>query len=252
MQLKLLQDQFSDFLRDEKNQSITNFVQGDWLEPHERLSIYRNNFRLSLIEGLAANFPVVVELVDRAFFEPIAWNYIKEHPPEEPSLFSYGKDFPKFLAKLEALQSYPFIPEIAQFEYLRNKVANGSEEMPSNLDLSRCAVGELMARQWVPVSHFAWMAAHYPIIPIWQAHKLDKGELENLQITFQPNWLILYRVDDQVMYASIGEAEYRFLENIQAAGRLEGAVQAALDSNKDFDLVKWLGLLLERKLLRPM
>ena len=65
-----------------------------------RLGIYVNHFRVTLIDALAATFPIVQQLVGDPFFRAAARRYVREVPPAHPCLFEYGGDFPPFLERL--------------------------------------------------------------------------------------------------------------------------------------------------------
>src|SRR5258707_1068640 len=75
----------------------------------QRLSIYRNNTQAGLVDPLAANFPVVRQLVGEAFFARMAGDFILAHPPARPELLLYGQEFPAFIANYPAAASVPYL-----------------------------------------------------------------------------------------------------------------------------------------------
>mgnify|MGYP000103159968 CR=1 FL=1 len=79
-------------------------VRGDGLAPSERLEIYANHFRLSLVEALATTFPVVRTLLGEGCFAQCAGLFVRRHPPRSPCLFAYGARLPAYLAAQPQLE----------------------------------------------------------------------------------------------------------------------------------------------------
>lgn len=82
-----------------------------------RLGIYINHFRVTLIDALAAAFPVVRQLVGEPFFDAAARRYVRENPPVDPCLVAYGDGFPGFLARLPEAASLPYLSGVARLEW---------------------------------------------------------------------------------------------------------------------------------------
>ena len=60
------------------------------VDPRSRLAVHRNNVVGGLVEVLAANFPVVQQLVGAAFFRAMAAAYVRQWPPRSCLLSHYG------------------------------------------------------------------------------------------------------------------------------------------------------------------
>lgn len=248
--LKSLQDQMTAFLQDRQQAEIANAIKSDWLEPQLRLNIYRNNFRLSLLEALKANFPVTVELLDVSFFEPVALNYIEHFPPTQPSLFVYGVDFASYLKNLPILEAYPFVAEMAAFEYCVNKVSHARFYPPPHALIPE-EIQSFIAMPWSIQPLLAWMSASFDILTIWEAHKIQRQRLSGLKIEPGEYFFILYRAEDRLFYAPVNAGEYAFLENLAASASLDQAVEAGLVADASFDFQKLFGLLIGRQLVYP-
>lgn len=109
------------------------------LSAHERLGIYARGYVLRLLECMRADFPALRGLVGEEVFDAFAEAYIISRPPDSPSLYNLGADFPRFLeetrpkdsrlgAGLERMLELP--PELARLERARAEVtrARGNEE----------------------------------------------------------------------------------------------------------------------------
>lgn len=82
----------------------------------QRFAIYRNNVAVSLMEALAAKFPVVAALVGAEFFRAMARVFVAAHPPKGPILAEYGAEFPDFIAAFPPAGGLPYLADTARLE----------------------------------------------------------------------------------------------------------------------------------------
>lgn len=253
MQLRDLQRQFSHALKEGALPSaLEQKIETSAFSPEEKISIYRNNFRLSLTEALAVNFPVTLELVDRRFFEPVAWDYIRRHPPTQPSLFAYGEHFGEFLAELPSLSAYPYIPEVARFEFLLNKAGQDEGRPSPDLSPPKGDAMLLAEARWQARSSLLLFRSPYPVVAIWEAHRFKRDLLEKLEIAPAAERILIFRHDGSVRTRSLTEAAFTFLEILLRTGNMQEALPAALAIDPHFPLAEQLEYLLARKLIYPL
>ena len=81
-----------------------------------RYDVYRNNVTVSLIDALAAIYPVVQRITGIDFFRAMARFHVRATPPTSPLLFDYGRDFPSFIASYEYAHAMPWLPDTARIE----------------------------------------------------------------------------------------------------------------------------------------
>jgi hypothetical protein len=109
------------------------------LSARERLDIYARGYVLRLLECMRADFPALRGLVGEEVFDAFARAYIISRPPDSPSLYDLGADFPRFLEETRPKNSPPeagfdqmleLPPELARLERARAEVtrARGTEE----------------------------------------------------------------------------------------------------------------------------
>jgi hypothetical protein len=79
------------------------------LAPSRRLQLYRNNHFATLIEALAAVYPVVLRLVGEPFFRQTARGYVASHPSRCGDIHGYGDNFGDFLDGLPQAADYPYL-----------------------------------------------------------------------------------------------------------------------------------------------
>jgi len=92
--------------------------------PEQLISIYRNNFVISLRELLEQLFPITQALVGNDYFTQASRQFIQSCPLIQPHLNQYGGDFVGFLEELKALEKMPFVVQMAQLEWHLDRISH--------------------------------------------------------------------------------------------------------------------------------
>jgi hypothetical protein len=77
-----LQRAFATSMLHEEDDAVCGAVVDDGFAAAERLRIYRNTCRSTLIEALRMTYPALDRLVGRDFFDMAAARYAGTHPPQ--------------------------------------------------------------------------------------------------------------------------------------------------------------------------
>src|SRR5687768_3378885 len=94
--------------------TVSERIVEDGISATGRLDVYRHHVLTSLTNVLASIYPVIVRLVDRRFFDYVADQFIRGHPPAGPCLFEYGADFAQFLTTVPACAHLDYLPDVAR------------------------------------------------------------------------------------------------------------------------------------------
>jgi len=93
----------------------------------QRLKIYKELVKNSFDSLFTSIYPHTYKLIKKDWTN-IYKKYLKECPPDSPMLNRVAKKLPKFLSKqTDVLKKYPFISELAQFEWLEVEVYEREE-----------------------------------------------------------------------------------------------------------------------------
>ena len=128
----------------------------------KRFDVYRNNVVVSLSEALAEAFPVVQGIVGAAFFTAMAGSFVRQSPPTDPRIATWGATFPTFLEGCPPVAHLPYLPDVALLEQARRESYHAADSTPVN------------PATITPESRFALapavriVASPYPIHAIWQ------------------------------------------------------------------------------------
>jgi hypothetical protein len=85
----------------------------------QRFDVYRNNVAVSLIEALAAKYPLIERLVGAEYFAALAGAFMRERMPAAPRLALYGEGFADFVEAFPPLAAWPYLADVARLEAAR-------------------------------------------------------------------------------------------------------------------------------------
>jgi len=124
MNIKQLQQQFSDTLLYKNDQIAQQIKPKEAFTSNELLQIYRNNFVMGVTEALSATYQHTLALVGETFFNAVARQFILSAPPQENNMMTYGNGFSEYLHNLGQLKELPYVAEMARFEWLLEQTTN--------------------------------------------------------------------------------------------------------------------------------
>ena len=253
------------------------------VDPRSRLAVHRNNVVGGLVEVLAANFPVVRQLVGEAFFRALAAAYVRQWPPHSCVLAHYGapatlpapggadsdSGFPAFIESFGPAASLPYLADMARLESARTRACHAADAVPLTAEAGAAALaaGEQAAHEQAagePVPAGAGLAAvaglrlvchpslalivsPHPVVSLWAAHQTDdEPALADIDLSCAEAALVLRR-DLAVLVLPLPAAAApglsALLLALQRQARLADAAAQALAAQPDADLAGLLGLL---------
>ena len=209
-----------------------------------RLSIYRNHFRITLDEALAATYPVVRRLVGERFFAQTVRAFIQHSPPRSPCLFEYGEGFAQHLARDEGARSLPYLPDVARLEWALNACDHAAEaESLSAEALARLDLDEPRRLELALHPACRLIESDFPVDRIWLAHRQEAVPSIPLE---EGRVRLLIRRDGEgtVGFARLAPGDFALLEALSRSAALEVAVGAALDAESGFEAAQRFARLL--------
>ncbi|MBE0550660.1 MAG: putative DNA-binding domain-containing protein [Rubrivivax sp.] len=215
-------------------------------DPKARLAVHRNNVVASLVDALAATFPVVQELVGAAFFRAMAGIFVRCSPPQSGVLACYGQDFPQFIAQFDPARPVPYLADVARLEAARVRAHHAADAEAVTAEAVGMAmaaggdrIGELQAAFQPSLST---VESPHAVVSLWAAHQ-GVGELEAVNVG-APECAIVVRQDLDVLVLNAPAGAAAFVAAIQHGHRLGDAAAIAAGATPAFDLTATLSLLL--------
>lgn len=224
--------------------SLLDLVDGQGLQPSQRLQIYRNNSLISLTEALKAAYPVIYRLVGDGFFRTAAAVFIKTSPPQEPRLCAYGAAFSTFLAQYAPASALVYLPDMARLEWALN-AAWHAPDAPALTPAELAGASESMTPLHLhPACHL--LESPWPIEPIWRAHQAADDIKHEIRLDRGGCRLLVYRQQFDVALAALSPGEFALLSRFASGADLEAAVTDALAVDPSFDIAAALAAVLTR------
>ena len=119
-----LQRAFGASLLREEDDAIHAVIADDGFTAAERLRIYRNTCRSTLIAALRMTYPAVDRLVGGDFFDFASARYIAEYPARSGYLNEYGAEFAGFLDAFAPAAGLRYLADVARFEWALGVASN--------------------------------------------------------------------------------------------------------------------------------
>lgn len=165
-------DDFGTALLDPRCAVPDGVVGPDGLPSEKRFAVYRNNVTVSLIDALAAAYPVVQRLVGEAFFRAMARIHVAESPPRSPVMLHYGSDFPGFIERFPPARSVPYLADVARLERGWLEAYHAADARPmSHEAIAALGPETFFALRLSLHPSLRLIRSRWPIVSIWQANQ---------------------------------------------------------------------------------
>ncbi len=200
-----------------------------------RLSIYRNNTYLSLIEVLSDTFYNVVKTVGSDFFTLLAKDFIQASPPASGNLIYYGETFSHFIASHSKTKTLPYLSDLARLDFARHNAYYTSDE--KNLtphEFSTITPGNLANSIIIPHPSVTLIHSKYAIYSI---HEFNEDlKQSNSEIHYHnPEYGLTLKTANGIITHQITQQLYNFLEAIHNQFGIGEALEQALNANPTFN-----------------
>ncbi len=198
-------------------------------------ALYRNTWVKGLVDALAANYPVVAELLGPHVFTSVAVEYTRAERSRSPVLALYGEGFPGYLAAHSISEELPYLADVARLERLWIECFFAADDEP----LDPITFAEAFAKEAAglrPTLRTAARLARFetPAVTIWAAHK--EGGFEELEPAWQPEHALVVRRDASVAVLLLSEPEAQLLSKIVQNCSLEEAITAVAADHPSAEL----------------
>lgn len=219
-------------------------------DPQVRFAVYRNNVAVSLIDALAATFPVVQALVGEEFFRAMARVFVQANPPRSRVMAYYGRSFADFVETFPPARSVPYLADIARLEMARVLAYHAADVAPVEPAAVQAVLADpqqLIASRLVLHPSVHLIESPYAIVSLWAAHQgvlcISSIDTEVAQTA------LVFRNGLDVDTVALPSGAGRFVGALLAGQMLPDAVGAAGSADHEFDLADTLTSLLRWQLM---
>ncbi len=216
-------------------------------KPAKRFDVYRNNVHVSLVEVLAARFPVVERLVGEEFFRAMARAFIADALPQSPVLIEYGGDFAGFIDGFSPAQTLPYLGDVARLEWAWHEAYHATDMAP--LDPARLSTtlhtnepDRLVRKQLALHPSLRIVRSDWPVLDIWRTNTEDT-DVRPVDLDAGGEDVLVVRPQWDVTLWPLPTAGADFIEALASSATLGDAAELAAHADAAFDPTTTLKLL---------
>ena len=242
-----LQQTFSTALLDLQQPCPTGVFSPNGGDLASRFAVYRNNLQSGLINALASSYPVVAQLVGRAFFQAMAQAFIQRTLPTSPIMSDYGSDFADFIQGFEPAASVPYLADMARLERLCVEAYHAADAPPLDRQILIDALSDPASLAQLRLAlhpGLATLTSPYAVATLWIAHQRLPVSLSPDLDPCQPQNLLVLRNALSIEVFAVGFGCVTFIRWLKKSCPLAQAADSALQADPDFDLSQALALLI--------
>jgi hypothetical protein len=211
------------------------------------LQTYQANASALALRSMLSSYPVIAQLIGEQAFTLLARDFLVQHPPQRGDMAQWGGELPVFIASISALQTEPYLRDVAKVEWALHTAATAADQAADLATFSLLTEQDpdLISLQLAPGTTL--ISSHYPIASILTAHLYDQPSLEAVGQKIRdntPETALVWRQGLRPMVAVCSDAEAGFIRQLQAGKSLLAALDAA-----SFDLNVWLPQAVQNGLL---
>jgi hypothetical protein len=212
MRLVELQRNFQAHLLMGDDAILKSVVDAPPLAPAERVRVYRNAYRVRLLDALKDTYPVLFKILGDEMFENLGDAFIDAQPSVHRSIRWYGRELSDFLTQRPPYTEQPILAEIARFEWTLSEVFDAADAVPVGRDALQ-AVDPDSWDQLGFVFHpsLRLLDLSWNTVAVWQAMSRDEDPPQPEAAETPIPWL-LWRRDLTNRFRSLDAAEKASLQ----------------------------------------
>jgi len=199
-----------------------------------RFGVYRNNVMASLINAIAARYPVVRKLLWDDAFNRVAHLYVTAEPPRSPVLIEYGESFPRFLRQIGEGTSADYLADIAELEAARTHAYHAADAKPVGKEaLARLSADQLTDLRLKLHPSVVLLKSRFPVVSIWEANLYANDNTIN---EWQQESALVARPESDVEVHRLARGGYEFFTALAEGRTVGAAIALAAAAAPHFDL----------------
>ena len=210
-----------------------------------RFNVYRNNVIVSLIEALAATFPVVRRLVGDEFFNAMTREFVLASPPRSPILSRYGGNFADFLRDFGPVSDLPYLADVARLEWLQLRAYHAADAEPLGAGDFASVDPQAIATMRIALHPSAMLfSSPFPCVSIWRTNTHDEV-VKPVEKLHQGEDALVLRSGLATLVLPLQPGGYCFVDELRCGKTLGAAYAVTVSSEPAFDVQFALAALID-------
>ncbi len=157
----------------------------------DRLGIYRNAYRVRLIEALDDTYPILHAVLGDEVFAALGEEFVAAHPSVHRSIRWYGRELAEFLQLRPPYAEQPILAELALLEWTLAEVFDAADAEPK----PRSALSAVDVSAWSELTFefhpsLRRLHLHWNTAAVWQAMSREETPPDPLCAEHPVPWLL--------------------------------------------------------------
>ena len=192
------------------------------------LHVHEEGYYARLTDALGETYEAIWWVLGDEVFFQTARDFIKGHPSTSPNLSDYGFTFPEFLESTARFKTFPFLGDLAHFEWAFKNVFHELQHEPAqNAAIAQNSISEQTQFQFAPSVRLHH--GEHSILPIWDLRS-DANKPPELPDTTNSEHLFLYKSQSKIYVQALTPAEYQILDRLIQGESLGKALEESDDN----------------------
>lgn len=202
-----LQNKFQHYLLSGEIDFKKQIVETEKVPSEIRLAIYGNAYHSRLVDALATNYPALYIYLGTDMFAKLAADYIESNPSCFRSIRWFGDQLANFIDRQEEYKQFPYLVELAEFEWNMTLVFDAEDNIVLKLDdVARIPPDEWCEMKFRVHPSVKRLNLFWNVIPICEALLEDQTPDEPIKNLSMIPWL-LWRKNYVNHYKSLADDE---------------------------------------------
>ena len=209
---------------------LASVIPGGSLDAAAALDVYRTGYVVRLTDQLGETYASVWRVLGDEEFFAVCRDYISAHVSTSTNLSDYGGDFPAFVAASAHAIDYPFLAELARFEWMFHGLFHAPthlavpvEQLAALVDLTG-----VRFRLGSAVRLFDGQHRVYEVFRHRQADDFPEVDLAH------PQRVLMFKQGSDVLAREIDAATQAALEALSRGLAVEDAIACAAKADANF------------------
>jgi hypothetical protein len=212
-----------------------------------RLRIYRNAYRLRLLEALGTDYPALNRLLGATAFENACRAYIDEHPSREPNLRWFGGKLDEFLRTNSPYCDRRVLSEMAEFEWALTLAFDAADESVVTV----AELGAIPGQAWPGLTFrlhpsVRRLALQHNVAAYWKQVDAQQEPTELPRESERPVDWVIWRRELRSYFRSLDADEAFALDCLKAGENFAEICAALSDRVAEAELARYAATLLKR------
>jgi hypothetical protein len=207
-----------------------------------RFGVYRNNVVSSLINAVAARYPVVRKLLWEDAFNRVACLYVTSEPPRSPVMLEYGDSFPQFLRNIGQCVASDYLADVAELEAARTRAYHAADAEPLPQDaFAALAPADLPGLRVTLHPSVTLLKSRFPVVGIWEALRHDNDSAVSV---WKHECAVVVRPYGLVEVRALSAGAHAFLTTLSEGRTIGAAIAHGMANVPAFDLAECFDVLI--------